>query len=286
MLTYLNRIIGRKGYQPVRTSYPPIWLSFLNSAAPPSPLTTIHVDYPGDHPQNWLLPIPREKIITARILACWSSAMEARGLEHVDTPVPDRRSFQLLRRYYDNFQPKSVAELQGYVQNDPTLTAKQSAYLSSPALYATQPWHIETPDEMRMRRARRMKIEFERDGAGQYDLRDGWKTHGAVSERLLLSEYNRLARLYDSIRADGFDPRHGYLMGKVLLNGKDYRIQPLDGWHRTAVQLALGYTHLSFGFSIGAVEVIDRARVKEWPHVRSGLYSEAHALKSFDRFFG
>ena len=120
------------------------------------------------------------------------------------------------------------------------------------------------------------------------DIR-GHITGGPVTGAFGEVTFRRLARLYDSVRHDGFRPDQSdasYPSGTCHLRGDDFRVTVGSGKHRVTVLLALGWSKIPVELGHRkAPGVTRREEVGDWPNVRSGLYTPEEALRLFDANF-
>jgi hypothetical protein len=157
-------------------------------------------------------------------------------------------------------------------------------FLAGDPLTSTYPWSDKSPNQARAERQYIMTTEARENGFDTWDLRDGWRSFGPVSDRLIDLELNRLTRTYDSIAHHGFDASAGVMLGRVRLWGDDILVSPFHGWHRTAVLLTLGAQSIPMRFSHHE-PVVRRNEVALWPNVVNGLFTVDEALQVFDRHF-
>jgi hypothetical protein len=114
--------------------------------------------------------------------------------------------------------------------------------------------------------------------------------HGPFSAEQGEIEFNRLIKVYEAIRADGFrrdDSIDGDIRGVALvLSDGSYRIMLHCGQHRASALAALGHHTLPVRLtSPSSASIIRRDDVAVWPYVRTGLFSREAALEVFDRIF-
>ncbi len=77
----------------------------------------------------------------------------------------------------------------------------------------------------------------------------------------------------------------GYIQGYLLKDGEDYRFIVTEGQHRMAAIGLLGEKTIKVRFDLNWLPIIDRAKLKKWPQVISGLYSDTVAEKVFRYYF-
>jgi hypothetical protein len=193
-----------------------------------------------------------------------------------------------LERYHTSFIPASACEALGLSQS--TVSEK---LLALRPLQAVLPWwpsegatafgSIETA---RNQIARRDYTLAGHSGAEQ----PGVYQHGPFSAEQGQIEFNRLIKVYEAIRADGFrrdDSFDGDIRGVALvMSDGSYRIMLHCGQHRASALAALGHHTLPVRLtSPSSASIIRRDDVEFWPYVRTGLFSREAALEVFDRIF-
>lgn len=105
-----------------------------------------------------------------------------------------------------------------------------------------------------------------------------------------------LNTLYKTLSRDGFweTPPAGlpyfsqFPVGDILLNGEQAVLMLANGQHRAAVLSALGHQETSVLIGVQHARgpaMIRRDDVKDWPLVKTGVYSEMQALAIFDGIF-
>jgi hypothetical protein len=185
-----------------------------------------------------------------------------------------------LKSFFASWQPRNAADVLGIQSSH----SHESLRDQDPFAYVL-PWDAgEIPDILEGRRTViRRDHEGERRNGRKMDLGSGWKCWGPVSDDLEEHEFTRLARVFESIRQNGFhrSAAPDGDIGAIVLraNGENrYLISP--GHHRAAALAALGHTVAPVRL---ASHIVRREDVKAWPAVRKGLFSEQIALRIFDR---
>lgn len=150
-----------------------------------------------------------------------------------------------------------------------------------PAHHWVAPWGTESVEQ----RVWRMRLWAAKDGLSNTRIvsaRDGATAFGPVSDRKLALEVERTLKLARSIQKTGY--RTGaYDAPEVfgLRAGDDYRWFVIRGQHRLAACAAMGIRTVA----ARVTKIVRREDVGEWPHVVSGTYRIAGALRVFDRLF-
>jgi hypothetical protein len=187
---------------------------------------------------------------------------------------------EALQRFYDDWQPATAAEFFGLEAHEARVLAELPTWLS--------PWPWE-PLDLEQKRAQRQRTEgrenarvLERDLSIEAG---GWKFCGPVTESKLKVEVERLVRVLESVRSNGFrrdDGSDGDIRAIVLSHSDgSWRWQVLAGQHRYAVISALGNPCIP----IRVEQIVRRQDVELWPGVVSGIFEPAAALKVFDNCF-
>ena len=182
-----------------------------------------------------------------------------------------------LERYFENVQPKNVAEVL-------KLRSKRPWHHDHPLTWV-MPWQPKNPESARKARIATMKAECRRFGFADYSEVDGYKGFGPVSNALLDVETERLTQIYDSLEEHGFQSSHGFTTARLFIAGRQYLVSPDAGWHRIAAMIALGHKAVPMRFVQSTLNVVRREDVAFWPGVQSELFSEDEALVVFDRGF-
>ncbi|MGR2738771.1 hypothetical protein ACUY1T_10000 [Billgrantia sp. Q4P2] len=186
---------------------------------------------------------------------------------------------EALANFYRDWQPRSAAEFFG-------LEGSEAGDLATlPTWLSPWPWDPLGLEQKRAQRRRTEGRENARVLGKPLDVEDGWKFCGPVSELKLHVEVERLARVLESVRANGVR-RHDGTDGDIraiVLSHPDgrWRWQVLVGQHRYAVISALGYSRIP----IRVEYFVRRQDVMFWPGVSSGLFKPSAALKVFDDCF-
>lgn len=181
-----------------------------------------------------------------------------------------------LANWFASTAPTTVADVLGLAPSAP--------WLDGNPLEATFPWIDRSPQGALADRRHVMDKEARENGLDAWNLADGWRSFGPVSDRLVDLELTRLACTHDSIANNGFDRATGTILGRVRVSGDALMVLPVGGWHRTAALLALGASTIPMQFS-PTVPVVRRHEVAWWPNVANGLFTVDQALAVFDHQF-
>lgn len=113
----------------------------------------------------------------------------------------------------------------------------------------------------------------------------GHISRGPVSDAFGEITFNRLVKIYNSIKINGYTPdkvKAGHMRGLLFTKDNDYRVTISSGKHRISALIALGYSHVPIQFR---PIIIRREDVDSWPNVQAGYYTRELALTLFDRRF-
>lgn len=194
-------------------------------------------------------------------------------------------SGSILARFYDAWQPTSAAAAVAGLAS----TASALNGFPPQGIHIC-PWRQKRPDEI-MNEVHAWHLrDMSQQGHPYAPIEQvGFNRNGPVSDRLGAAEVVRLKKLLRSIAQNGYDRAAGSEIGEwgvrveVLTRGNEVRLVNCGGVHRAAVMDALGETHVPA--HLAEVNRIDRNGVDDWPHVRSGLWSRAEAMRYFDHLF-
>lgn len=110
---------------------------------------------------------------------------------------------------------------------------------------------------------------------------------GPVSERHLLSEYQRLVEIYTSVKAHGFDvdKQTDTIRGYFLKYYDEYRFIVVGGNHRVGVLNALGSNHVPIQIHPQRIPIVSLEDLNNWPQVKNGVFDPHLARAMFLAFF-
>ncbi len=172
----------------------------------------------------------------------------------------------ILKRFFDRFQPRNRQE-HLFGADEPPLPPLDGGF-------TLLPW---------MERKNRPVNAPEAPG-----VRGGNHHFGPNDDSFGLQELALLKNTAAMLRAYGYRPEifpDGYIQGYLLKDGPDYRFLVTEGQHRMAATGLLGEKTIKVRFDLNWLPIIDRAKLKKWPQVNSGLYSKEVAEKVFYYYF-
>ena len=185
----------------------------------------------------------------------------------------------LLKTYYEQHQPRNAAEsIVGF-------EAAPDAFRRLPPHLYLLPWRALSPKgvEREMRNWYKADIDEHAEVEMTIDT-DGVKGHGPVSQQRGALEYHRLVTLYERIKREGYDRRHGHAHFLLLRKNGHYRfLQNGPGVHRTAVMAALGYESIPAVFA--RPWLVDWTFAPHWPRVTDGEWDTAQAKAYVEHLF-
>ncbi|MDQ0256583.1 hypothetical protein J2S74_004005 [Evansella vedderi] len=182
----------------------------------------------------------------------------------------------ILEKYYSTYKPYTFKELY-FINQKPIISDKQDSRILNENLnyYKYDLWSDE-----------RQKVQMDR--VHEYGLlrSHGTQHFGPVSIQKGELELQRLKDTYHSILKYGHLPnKFGFISGYFLRYKNRYRFIILDGNHRAAVLCAMGYSKIPVTFQAGSPRIIDYNDIKNFPHVKRGLFSLPLAKQIFKTYF-
>lgn len=186
-----------------------------------------------------------------------------------------------MESHYNNYQPQSAATVLGLIESElsklhpdaavlPWWAAADKSNLLSMGIHQRR---------LRYRRPERYGLDAELDYGCQF--------YGPVSKGVGELEYRRHIETHQLILKNGYLPyMHGHLTGQFLVSENDWVWVCHKGNHRyvSLLRLNLKYIPVAFSSKLGSSVIVQRKDVERWPNVANGLFSQAEALRVFDRF--
>ncbi|MBT0812300.1 hypothetical protein KIH41_13525 [Litoribacter ruber] len=117
---------------------------------------------------------------------------------------------------------------------------------------------------------------------------DGWIYYGPHDLSYGKNEFDRLIKVYNSIKYNGYssnlsksDPVSGYFLKK----GKEIRFVLLEGNHRVSALQALGHKKVNVLIRKGHPAIVDYEKLHFWTKEEGGLYPSILLKQVFDNLF-
>ena len=105
-----------------------------------------------------------------------------------------------------------------------------------------------------------------------------------IPYRIIKQEFRALRNAYESIKAEGYQPKkYGYAEVLCLQGDTSCAYILLDGNHRVSALSALGKTDVTV--RLYRKNVIHKKKARQWYGVRKGIYEFDDAIKIFDVYF-
>jgi hypothetical protein len=216
------------------------------------------LDANGDHP----------------FVKCVKEAMKPAG------EVDEKNTLKaMLHDFYSCYQPGCATEVLGISARDVPKLGEH------PPWAVIKPWENLTLEQRIKQINKTERIDNRQASNVELSLEHGCNFCGPVSDEKLEVEVERLYRIMQSIRKNGF-VRHDYEDGDVRADilvdaAGDWRWLVKTGQHRAAALSAFGFLTLP----IRAETIVCRDEVEFWPQVIAGTYSRQVALQIFDNIF-
>jgi len=173
----------------------------------------------------------------------------------------------ILNKFYENFRPRNRWEHLFGTGSDPVKPLDQG--------WTLLPW-METKNRI----PNPVKSPVTRN--------DGNHHYGPNSERFIKLELKKLFDNFNLMSRYGYCPEifpDGYVLGYFLKDGDDYLFLVTEGQHRMAAIGVLGKEQIKAKLSPDFLPLVDIKKVKQWPQVKSGLYTRELAEKVFYYYF-
>lgn len=201
-------------------------------------------------------------------------------LEAYRTGVATTYETSLLRAYYAAWKPTSAADAYAGFDAGPAGLRALPPY----AFYLV-PWASGTPETVAADTSYWVAQENAEHGCPDLTLSEhGLGYFGPVAPAKGELEFRRLASIFERLRVEGYDRRHGDVNVRMLRRGSDLRfVIDGGGYHRAAALAAAGYATMPA--TLREPVVIAPENAADWPQVRSGLWTKEKALRYFDHLF-
>ena len=180
-----------------------------------------------------------------------------------------------LEQYYEIFTPANIYELFNLD------FSKYHGYSDIPAWGMPLPWRDYNIEEWMKGIQRSIALENKIEG-NDIPIEYGFTWYGPVCKEKLVIEENRYIKTLYSIREKGYDEKFGFIKVEIFVdNSGEWRWSCINGLHRLACLVALGYTIIPAQIS----GVIYRDEVDAWPNILNRVYTPECALEIFDKLF-
>lgn len=182
-------------------------------------------------------------------------------LADIDAPYET----SVLRRFYDSFTPKTIAEAH-FLKAPSPLDRVPTRSLFEPWMLFPAPFS---------------------DPFGQH-FPSGSPLFGPLNMGDGRAQWRRLRASVKSILEYGYRPElfpRGRINVSVLRSRGSERYLVGHGQHRVAVLAAMGMKRIRVGIHANVPSVIDESEVHLWPHVRSGFLGAEIAVAELRRYF-
>lgn len=182
-----------------------------------------------------------------------------------------------LEKYYNTWTPDSSGKAVAGFKSAPEVLKSIAPF----TLHA--PWMPACPQDREALMERIIVDENTVAGCPELDAREGYGLHGPVSEIKGEIEFHRLIKIYESIKASGYDRTQGD--GDVTVIGIEYngqfRFCVMHGQHRVAAVAALGLKAVP----VNITNVVHYSEICHWPQVYRDYWSERQAQKFIEHLF-
>jgi hypothetical protein len=186
-----------------------------------------------------------------------------------------------LHQYYTNWQPSNLQEaFIGLPDNYPCELQNHHAHLVDQML----PWFAGTASEADAVVQKCYNKDRAEHGCPHLSAAaNGFAIHGPISSEAGQLEVARLRRVYESLRAKGYQRAFGDIGVVMIKRDDDHRFIVRNGVHRTAAMGVLGYSKVPATFLTPTV--FDVRDVERWPQVARGVWDRHLAKKYVDHLF-
>ncbi|MCH8495497.1 MAG: hypothetical protein LAT57_07695, partial [Balneolales bacterium] len=203
----------------------------------------------------FLLEIPQERCVTNIFWKLNDTNPFVKSLLEQD--------LNILKKHYEEFQPNSINNLLG-------IELKNLYGMCSPGSYV-MPWQTVTPEDMLKQRN---STTIEENTCGGYNCLDlfqgGHTDYGPVSFEKYIIEKNRILKVYNSIKINGYQEDlksdrgiHGYFL---INSNNDWRFLIVGGKHRAYALSALGNNNIPV--VVNGKSVLNIKDYKQWNHYK------------------
>jgi hypothetical protein len=228
-----------------------------------------HYDALAVKGKNKVFTLPIDKIVSPHFFSYgqegWHYYTELlRELNHSSSLL---YGTSVLKRYYDLFQPNTVAEILFF--DEPENAPRQLQDM--PALLIRDFWQLDgSIDEVK-----------------SHLISEETQLFGPISEMYGEEQFIRCDNAYRLLKKHGYLPdrfEDGYIGGIFIFHNGDYRFVASAGKHRLGALSVLGYSEI-MAHCPYKIKVLDSQNLQNWPTVRSGMFSENDMRRILDKCF-
>lgn len=178
-----------------------------------------------------------------------------------------------LKTYYECYAPKNAAEVLRLKDNNALEQIPPAGYIL--------PWDSLTADAIMKKRKDIARRENKKEGK-QLSLSAGHTDFGPVNAEKGEIEFNRLTRIYNSIKKHGYQENpflpDGGIRGYFLIGeNNEWCFIIKSGKHRAYALSALGYRNIPVIADCNIAMVKRSTDIPFWPQVKNGIFSEKEA---------
>ncbi|MFU8815175.1 MAG: hypothetical protein ACNA7W_07505 [Pseudomonadales bacterium] len=184
----------------------------------------------------------------------------------------------LLETFFDRWQPTTAA--QALIGIEPE---RGNALHSLPPYAPPLPWQAEPPNEWVTQVESIIHRQNREHGSPDLTIEAGFNHHGPVSSKKGALEYQRLVRVFESLRCSGYDRSRGDVKVTVIRRKTALRYLVMSGHHRAAAAAVLKHERIPCVF--GRPDLVSVDEVQYWPLVRSGVWTIDDARAYVDHLF-
>lgn len=185
-----------------------------------------------------------------------------------------------LKKYYEKWQPRTAAQAFIGFKNTP----KQFHHLPPHLIYLT-PWNSLSVEQIdHLVRKWHEEDNIEHANAALPIEEHGFSDFGPVSDVKGKLEFMRIISVYNTLKKEDYDRKHGDISVLVLKTNTKYRyINKGDGYHRSIAMVALGHDKVPVKFFNPWIICLDD--IDYWPQVRKKVWSRDEAEGYFNYLF-
>lgn len=173
----------------------------------------------------------------------------------------------VLKKYYDVFQPQSVADILFFDDKNAAPNILQKMH----PLLIRDFW----------------RLDGSLEEITAHIIEEETQLFGSISDIYGEEQFIRCINAYRLVKKHGYLPdrfEDGYLCGYFLINGDDYRFLAMAGKHRLAAFSVLDIHDIKVTVPYN-LKVLDIKDIDKWPTVQSGLFTKEQIECVFHRFF-